>query len=153
MMHRRSRSREVALQLLFQHEVNPGVGRPHIERFVKERLSDEGLEAFALALFDGARARKPALDLAIGRAATNWRVPRMAATDRNVLRLGAYEILHQPETPPGVAISEAVDLARRFGSADSASFVNGVLDRLYKDSPRAKEPPPDAGRPAVHGPV
>jgi N utilization substance protein B len=141
------------MQLLFQHEANPGVGRPHIERFARERLREEELITRALSLYDGARGQKFFLDQVIGRAAENWRVSRMAATDRNVLRLGAYEILHEPETPAPVAINEAVNLARRFGSEGSSSFVNGVLDRLYKSSLRAKEAPPDAGRPAVHGPL
>jgi N utilization substance protein B len=141
MIRKRSRAREVAMQLLFQHEANPGVGRPHIERFVKERLSDPGLEGLALSLFDGARSHRKALDDALGRAATNWKVHRMAATDRNVLRLGAYEILHEPGTPPAVAIDEAVELAKRFGTGASAGFVNGVLDRLLRDSRSAKDAP------------
>jgi N utilization substance protein B len=63
-------------------------------------------------------------------AAENWRLPRMAAVDRNILRLGAYELLFTPATPSAVALNEAIELARRYGSADSPGFINGVLDRL-----------------------
>ncbi|MBY0231220.1 MAG: transcription antitermination factor NusB [Gemmataceae bacterium] len=136
-LRRRSRAREVAFQLLFQHEANPGVGRPHLERFATERLGDEALEQFALALYDGARPAKRWIDELLAAAATNWRVARMAATDRNVLRLGAYELLHpSPDTPPAIIISEAVELAKRFGGAESGAFVNGVLDRVRKDADR-----------------
>ncbi|HEV3443425.1 MAG TPA: transcription antitermination factor NusB, partial [Gemmataceae bacterium] len=70
------------------------------------------------------------IDERLTAAAENWRLPRMATVDRNVLRIGAYELLFVPETPPAVALDEAIELARRYGSADSPSFVNGVLDKL-----------------------
>jgi transcription antitermination protein NusB len=75
-------------------------------------------------------ANQPDIDRRLTEAAENWRLVRMAVVDRNVLRLGAYELLHTPETPPSVALDEAIELARRYGSADSPAFVNGVLDRL-----------------------
>ena len=133
-MTRRSRAREVALQLLYQRDLNPRIERDTLERFVHDRLRDPGLEPFALGLYDGVVAHAADIDRRLGEAATNWRLPRMAAVDRNVLRLGAYELLHTPETPPGVALDEAIELARRYGSADSPAFVNGVLDRLAKDA-------------------
>src|SRR5688572_717665 len=117
-MTRRSRAREVALQLLYQHDLNPKVQRPDLERFVKERLGDEPLEAFCLALFDGTLARRDEIDRRLGEAAENWRVARMPAVDRNVLRLGTFGLLHAADTPAGVAINEAIELARRFGAKD-----------------------------------
>ena len=129
-MTRRSRAREVALQLLFQHDHNPGVDRASIERFVRDRLRDSNLEAFCLSLYDGVVTHVEAIDQRLAAAAENWRLPRMASVDRNVLRLGAYELLFAPETPPSVALDEAIELARRYGSADSSAFVNGVLDKL-----------------------
>jgi N utilization substance protein B len=129
-MSRRSRAREVALQLLYQHDLNPQIDRAVIEVFVRDRLHDPGLEGFALQLFDGVRGQGESLDQHLTQAAENWRLARMAAVDRNVLRLGAFELLHTPETPPGVALNEAIQLARRYGSADSPAFVNGVLDRV-----------------------
>ena len=129
-MTRRSRAREVALQLLFQHDFNHRIDRSALERFVRDRLRGETLVPFCLGLYDGAVANRSDIDRRLSEAAENWRLVRMAAVDRNVLRLGAYELLHAPETPPNVALDEAIELARRYGSADSPAFVNGVLDRL-----------------------
>jgi N utilization substance protein B len=131
-MTRRSRGREVALQLLCQHDSNPTVDRVAIERFVHDRLRDPALEPFCLGLYDGTVGQRPAIDERLTAAAENWRLARMAAVDRNVLRLGAYEILFTPDTPATVAIDEAIELARRYGAAGSPAFVNGVLDRLRK---------------------
>lgn len=129
-MAKRSRAREVALQLLFQRDHNPRVDRAGQERFVHDRLRDGSLERFCLALFDGVMAHLEDIDQRLTQAAENWRLPRMATVDRNVLRLGAFEVLFVPDMPAGVALDEAIELARRYGSADSPSFVNGVLDRL-----------------------
>jgi len=134
-MTRRSRAREVALQLLFQRDLNKRIDRTTLERFVHDRLRDETLVFFCLGLYDGVIAQQSDIDRRLSEAAENWRLVRMAAVDRNVLRLGAYELLHTPETPPSVAIDEAITLARRYGSADSSAFVNGILDRL-------RQPPP-----------
>ena len=129
-MTRRSRAREVALQLLFQRDYNPGLDRAALERFAADRLRDPALVPFCLGLYDGTVAHLADLDARLAAAAQNWRLPRMAAVDRNVLRLGAYEVLCTPETPATVAINEAIELARRYGSAGSPAFVNGILDRL-----------------------
>jgi N utilization substance protein B len=134
-MTRRSRAREVALQLLFQRDLNKHIDRTALERFVHDRLRDETLVSFCLGLHDGVIAHQSDIDRRLSEAAENWRLVRMAAVDRNVLRLGAYELLYVPETPPNVALDEAITLARRYGSADSPAFVNGVLDRL-------RQPPP-----------
>ncbi|HJT76396.1 MAG TPA: transcription antitermination factor NusB [Gemmataceae bacterium] len=131
-MTRRSRAREVALQLLFQHDLNPAVDRPAVEGFVRDRLHEASLQPFCLALYDGTLAHLADIDAQLTAAAENWRLPRMAAVDRNVLRLGAYELLFTPDTPASVVIDEAIELARRYGSGDSPGFVNGVLDRLRR---------------------
>src|SRR5262245_20569669 len=133
-MTRRSRGREVALQLLFQRDHNPAVPRPDIEEFARNRAREPEPAAFCLALYDGVVAHLPEIDARLPAAAENWRLPRMATVDRNVLRLGAYELLYTPETPPAVAFDEAIELARRYGSADSPGFVNGVLDRLRREA-------------------
>ena len=129
-MTRRSRAREVALQLLVQLECNPHVERTAIEQFVRERLKDTSLEQFCLALYDGAATHLAVVDPLLAESAENWRLTRMATVDRNVLRLGAFELLFTPETPPAAVMNEAIELARRYGSKDSPGFVNGVLDRV-----------------------
>ncbi|MEX0713966.1 MAG: transcription antitermination factor NusB [Pirellulales bacterium] len=136
LMSRRSRAREVALQVLFQDDLNPGGNPAKAEQFLRARLKGEELAAFAQSLVAGVRRNRTELDELLARTADNWSLERMAATDRNVLRLGAYEILYS-DTPDRVAINEAVELAKRFGTAHSAQFVNGILDRFlakHRDS-------------------
>ena len=132
-MPRRSRAREIVLQVLYQQDLNPDYDRQAIERFVSRRLHARSeLVAFATSLIQGVIRNRDELDKLLEQKADNWSLSRMAATDRNVLRLGAYEILFS-DTPGRVAINEAVELARRFGSAQSSQFVNGILDRLMHD--------------------
>jgi transcription antitermination factor NusB len=88
---------------------------------------------FARTLVAGVRRNRAELDELLGKTADNWRIERMAATDRNVLRLGAFELLYT-ETPGAVVINEAVELAKRYGTAQSAPFVNGILDKLLSSN-------------------
>src|SRR5579862_879163 len=144
----RSRAREVALQLLFQRDHNPGVDQTAIVQFVQNRLREQVMRDFCLSLFAGIALHQEDIDKRLAAAAENWRVIRMATVDRNVLRLGAYELLFTKDTPPAVAFDEAIELARRYGSADSSAFVNGVLDRLRREALElqpAAEPSPDKG--------
>jgi N utilization substance protein B len=134
-MAARSRAREVALQLLFQYDQNPvKVARRPIERFAADRLTgNRELMVFCLDLYDGVQKHRAGLDERLAATAENWKLHRMAAVDRNVLRLGAFELLHSPEQPPvEVVIDEAVELARRYGSKDSPAFVNGILDKIAR---------------------
>jgi N utilization substance protein B len=117
------------------------VAHERLVRFVRERLPDTTVADFCLRLVDGVNEHRGQIDQLLSAAAENWRLPRMAAVDRNVLRLGAFELLYTPDTPAGVVLDEAIELARRFGSADSPAFVNGVLDRLRQD----RSTPPDTG--------
>lgn len=139
-MTRRSRAREVALQLLFQRDFNPSVSRPTLVQFAENRLREPELRVYCVTLYDGVTSHLEEIDARLAAAAENWRVSRMATVDRNVLRLGAFELLYSSETPAAVAFDEAIELARRFGSADSPSFVNGVLDRLRREAPSPTEP-------------
>src|SRR5262245_66392805 len=122
-MTARTRAREVALQLLYWHDLNPRLDPAAAEEFVRGQLRERSQAPFALALYRGARAFLGQIDRALGAAAHNWRVARMAAVDRNVLRLGAYELLHTPETPAPVALDEAIELARRYGPAGPPAFL------------------------------
>lgn len=127
----RSRAREVALQILFEDDVNPRGTAAELQAFVHGRLNNPESEEFCMSLILGVRQNQSELDEAIRKIAENWSLNRMASTDRNVLRLGAFEILHT-ETPYRVVINEAVELAKRFGRDQSASFVNGILDKIEK---------------------
>jgi transcription antitermination protein NusB len=133
-MSRRSRAREVALQILFEDDVNPRASVADTKKFLHGRLNNAELEEFCLSLILGVRRNQTELDQLLSETADNWSLARMAATDRNVLRLGAYEILYT-DTPDRAAINEAVELAKRFGSAQSAPFVNGILDKFLNRKP------------------
>jgi transcription antitermination protein NusB len=133
-MTRRTRAREVALQLLFQRDHNPSMARADVERFVEERLREQPLRDFCLSLVDGVAVNQADIDQKLAAAAENWRLARMPTVDRNLLRLGAFEMLYQKENPPAVILDEVIELARRFGTADSPAFVNGVLDRLRREA-------------------
>ena len=128
-MPRRTRAREVALQVLFQEDLNPEGALEPIDRFLAARLKDDDLREFARQLILGVKRNQGELDELLEAKAENWSLSRMAATDRNLLRLGAFEIRYT-ETPDRVAIDEAVELAKRFGAAQSSQFVNGILDKL-----------------------
>lgn len=130
-MARRSRAREVALQVLFQDDINAPQTPSETRGFLQSRLQTRELVEFAASLVAGVRRNRGELDELISGTAVNWRIERMATTDRNVLRLGIYEILYT-DTPGRVAINEAVELAKRFGAAQSAQFVNGILDRFLE---------------------
>lgn len=132
-MTKRSRAREVALQLLFQHDHNPNVPVETIERFIESRLRNESLRPFCRELYERVIANVDQIDRQLAIAAENWRLPRMATVDRNVLRLGTCELLFNPETPPSVVLDEAIELARRYGAAESPAFINGVLDKLRQN--------------------
>ncbi len=129
------------------HDVVPGAPRDVLQRFSRYELIDiirrDSIE-FGRSLVAGVRRNRAELDAQIERAAENWSLSRMAATDRNVLRLGAHELLHGT-APERVAIDEAVELAKRFGTAQSGPFVNGILDRLLREK-RSQE----SGEPETH---
>ena len=116
-MAKRSKAREVAVQVLYQDDVNPAEELADRGEFLRSRLrDDQELIAFARSLIDGVRRNRSELDTLLTKTADNWSLERMAATDRNVMRLGAFEILYT-QTPGAVAINEAVELAKRFGTA------------------------------------
>ena len=132
-MTRRSRGREVALQVLYEIEQNPGAPTEEIGQFIKRRLLDDRkLCHFTEGLIAGVKANQGQIDEMISQVAENWRLDRMAAIDRNILRLGAYEMLFGPEIPAKVAINEALELAKRYSTAQSSRFVNGILDRVLQ---------------------
>ncbi|MDC0284006.1 MAG: transcription antitermination factor NusB [Mariniblastus sp.] len=137
-MSRRSRAREIVLQVLYQDDLNTDQPEDIRLRFMNARLNqDRSLVEFAEDLLAGVRRHRDAVDQHLEEIARNWKLSRMAATDRNVLRLGAYEILFT-ETPNRVVVNEAIELAKRYGTNNSSQFVNGVLDRLMNNQPPTK---------------
>jgi N utilization substance protein B len=139
-MARRSRAREVALQLLYELDRNPAIPENRDRGFVESRLRGAGLRQFALDLIAGVRTKREDIDRIIQEAAQNWTVGRMTPIDRSILRLATFEILFCTDTPAKVAIDEAIELAKRFGTAESSRFVNGILDRIVTTHPRRAGP-------------
>ena len=138
-MTRRSRAREVALQVLYQAEVNPGTAAGDRGRFLKGRLRSGALVAFAESLIDGVGRHREAIDAVLEDRSRNWRVARMAATDRAVLRIAVFEMRHT-DTPGPVIVDEAIELARRYGNEASPRFVAGILGSLLAAGSPAAEP-------------
>ena len=129
-MGKRTKARECAVQMLYQWDMTREPMDRVIGLFWKMRPSTDETRARAEALARGAQSAGAGIDEAISAASTNWRFERIAAVDRNILRVGAYELMHEPGTSASVIIDEAVEMAKRFGEADSPSFVNGVLDAI-----------------------
>ena len=134
-MGSRHQARERALQILFQYDIHgkPGVW---LDEFWKPLKDSEETKVFAERLVQGVMEHRPELDRVIAQYATNWTVNRMQVVDRNILRMGAYELLWVDEVPAKVAVNEAIELAKDFGDEEAAKFVNGVLDKMLMTEPR-----------------
>jgi len=137
----RRKSRELALQMLFQLDMAKQ-DRDEVRRtFWSERLDlEENVRAFADELFGIACERSAEIDEIIERNAQHWRMERMAAVDRNLLRTGVAEFLGFPETARPIVINEALEIARRFSTPESVTFINGVLDSVARELPEVKKP-------------
>jgi transcription antitermination protein NusB len=144
-MGRRTKARECAFQILYQWEISGEPISRVIGLFWQVRSGTAAMRAMAERLAAGAQGRVGELDAAIAEAAANWRLDRIAPVDRTILRLGAYELASEPQTPAAVVLDEAVELAKRFGEADSPSFVNGVLDAIRR---KVRGGAASVGRPA-----
>jgi N utilization substance protein B len=140
----RRRARAYALQVLYALDVDAAAqaglaAGSYWQQFELEL--DESSREFATHLVQGTRERLAELDDIIQSSSRNWRLDRMSRVDRNILRMGAYELKNCPETPARVVLNEAVELAKRFGAEESAAFVNGILDRIAQRLERKEEPP------------
>ena len=136
-MRVRTRARELALQFLFQMDFHDEGYREELDQFLGEVLdgksgADEA-KAYAARVVDGVRANRREIDDLLRDAARNWELERMAAMDRNALRIGVYELLFAEDIPMRVAINEAIELAKRYSTEASGAFVNGILDRIRRD--------------------
>jgi N utilization substance protein B len=131
MIRARSQGREAALTALYQLDLSGELGDASVEPPIRDEEAPlEDARAFAKTIVAGVRKHVSDLDVELETVAINWQVERMAVIDRNVLRIGAYELLHSADVPAAVAINEAVILAQKFSTKDSGAFVNGVLDRI-----------------------
>jgi N utilization substance protein B len=139
-MSRRSKARELVVQMLYQADCNPDLPSTVVHEQMRERIAeDPEMFEFAWKLYSGTIERRDAIDEQIESIAQNWSLTRMPITDRNVLRLGAYELLYT-DVPHRVAINEALELSKTFGTKESSPFVNGVLDKLVPEAKRSAPP-------------
>ncbi|MEO8348554.1 MAG: transcription antitermination factor NusB [Acidobacteriota bacterium] len=128
----RRKARELALQMLFEHDVAGTTPEDMFQRSEDLRNAAEGLSDFTKRLVSGTLEHRDALDALISRQADHWRLMRMPIVDRNILRMALFELLHEPETPRPVVIDEALEIAKRFSTPRSSQFINGILDGVLK---------------------
>jgi N utilization substance protein B len=134
----RRKAREYALQLLFQIDFTGKKNEFEIaENFRDNKKEDVSLKKFAEELVSGTISNLVKIDKIIQESAEHWKVDRMAAVDRNILRFAVYEILYRNDIPPAVTINEALEIAKKYSSSDSAPFINGLLDKIAHDSGKA----------------
>lgn len=145
-MSSRRQARQFALQALYQADMRGITAMAALNDLWSGLMDGEGLDdgrppasdevEFAQRLVDGTLANQAELDALIEQCSTNWRLPRMPVVDRNILRLAAFELAHCPDIPATVSVNEAVELAKRYGTADSRAFVNGIVDRMGRQLER-----------------
>jgi N utilization substance protein B len=133
-MGKRRKSRELALQLLYQLDLQDAArAEPYLDEFWTRHPVDGEVRGFVESLVRGTKLHQQKIDEVIGQFAENWDLDRMAVVDRNILREGVFELLWMMEIPPKVAINEALEVAKKFSTRESSRFINGLLDRVHKE--------------------
>jgi transcription antitermination protein NusB len=134
-MGKRREGREVALQLLFHWDLNvrQPLSTEDLDFFWKFRQTAPNVRTHAAALLDGVIAHQTTIDEKISSYAANYELKRISAVDRNILRIAIYEMMFALDVPPLVAMNEAIEVAKKFGTNESSKFVNGILDRVKLD--------------------
>ena len=134
-MRKRTKARENALKILDAIDITGDEPKKCIDAYWNDNEEkDVEVKTFANSLVLGTSHKRKEIDNIISEYATNWQLNRMAVIDRNILRFAAYELLFVPEIPPKVTINEAIDIAKRYGDSESGKFVNGVLDKINKET-------------------
>jgi transcription antitermination protein NusB len=130
-MHQRRKAREVALQVLYELDVLGIDAKEGMELFWNNFDAPDEARPFASILIEGAWGNSKQIDEMISTCSENWTLSRMSIVDKNILRMAVYELLHFPDIPPKVTLNEAIDLGKTYGSENSGSFINGILDAIY----------------------
>jgi len=126
--------------MLFQIDMAGGAPAEIFPHFWKEHDAEIEVKAFAEGLVEGVMRERDALDRIIAGSVDNWRIDRMAVVDRNILRVAVYELAWLPDTPPVVVLDEAIEVGKKYGSEQSGSFINGILDAVRKRIARGEVP-------------
>jgi transcription antitermination factor NusB len=132
-MGKRRLSRELTLKFLYQFELNGGELDEEIKLFLKQNSSKKDVESFMRGLVFSLIDKVKEIDEIIQKFSDHWVLDRMTVIDRNILRMGVCELLFDFSTPPKVVINEAIDIAKKYGNEDSPEFINGILDKVYKE--------------------
>ncbi len=132
-MRRRSQARELAVQFLYQLDLRGDDIADTLGEFVEGETEDKDIRDFAIRLATGTRRTQEDTDRCLREVARNWGLNRMAVLDRNVLRMAVFELLHCPDIPPKVTINEAIEIGKKYSTANSGAFINGILDRVRLD--------------------
>ena len=131
-MGARRKARELALQMLYQHDLSGNVPDAIVDTFEDLQKSKANTREFATRIFRGTVDHLAEIDEMITAQADNWRLSRMAVVDRNIIRMSVYEFMHENDTPKLVIIDEAIEIAKKFGTQKSSQFINGILDGILK---------------------
>ena len=131
-MGKRRKARESTLQILFQLEFNDSQLDKTISQFLENKKADKEEKELCTRLICGIVANQAEIDKIIQSASQNWRISRMAIVDKNILRMAAYEMLYDKDLAPAIIINEAIEIAKKYSSDQSATFINGILDALNK---------------------
>jgi N utilization substance protein B len=126
----RRKGRELALQALYQIEITNDPSAGAVELFLRHFEGTPRAKEFARRLVSGVVSQRPAIDRTIEQSTENWKLVRLAKVDLVILRMATYELMFCPDIPNAVSLDEAIEISKRFGSADSANFINGVLDQV-----------------------
>ena len=139
MMRKRTKSRQLALQILYQIDITQDNSLASLDNFWESQKQgvDPTVKQFALELVKGIQEHCEIIDRKIAQYAKNWELKRMAVVDRNILRQACFELLYRPDIPPKVAINEAIELAKCFSGIEAGKFVNGILDKIRQDVAKA----------------
>jgi transcription antitermination factor NusB len=135
-MRKRSRAREFALQILYQMDITRDSQDISLENFWQahsEEKVDEDLKKFTTELVKGVAQNLVEIDKKISQYATNWQLKRMAVVDRNILRMGSFELVFRQDIPPKVSINEAVEIAKKYSGPEAGKFVNAILDKIKEE--------------------
>ena len=133
-MGKRRTARELALKFLYQTEFNSNSPDSELNSFCDRANVSEEIQNFTQTLIKNIFFHKKEVDELLEKISANWVPDRMAVIDKNILRLGICELLFDPTTPPKVVINEAIEIAKKFGTEESPDFINGILDKVFKDS-------------------
>ena len=144
-MGRRRKSRESALQVLYQLNITKQDAAAAFTQFEDHFLPDGAADDFVKRLVHGVLEHRLELDRLIEKYSEHWRIDRIDMIDRNILRMALFELLYCEEIPPKVTMNEAIDLGKRFGSEDSGSFINGILDRVQNKAVKKPIEPKSSG--------